>query len=159
MPMRAIRPRERSGFWFLGTEMRMLASGEQTGRALGLIERVAPPGFAAPPHIHHAEDEAFYVVSGSATFHCGEHAIEGGPGAFVWLPRDVPHWFEVHPGGPARLLQFNTPAGLERFFEEMGTPMSEPMTVPAAPPDIARLMSLAARYQIDLLPPPGEQAG
>lgn len=152
----AIHPPGRSGFWFLGTEMHMLATAGQTGRALGLIEQVAPPGFAAPPHIHHAEDEAFYVVSGSATFHCGERTIEGGPGAFVWLPRDVAHWFEVHPGGPARLLQFNTPAGLERFFEEMGTPMGELAAVPAAPPDMARL---AAKYRIDMLPGRGERAG
>lgn len=152
----AIRPPENPGFWFLGTEMRLLATGEQTGKSLGLIEQVAPPGFAAPPHVHHGEDEAFYVVSGSATFHCGEQTIEGGPGSFVWLPRDVAHWFEVHPGAPARLLQLNTPAGLERFFEELGTPMDEPGTMPA-PPDMAKLVSIAARYRIDLLGGPAGQ--
>jgi quercetin dioxygenase-like cupin family protein len=150
-----IRPRETSGFWFLGTEMRMLASGEQTGRALGLIEQVAPAGFAAPPHIHHGEDEAFYVVSGAATFHSGESVIEAEPGTFIWLPRDVAHWFEVASTGPARLLQFNTPGGLERFFEELGTPMTGSPRAPSAPPDMETLARMAARYRIDLLPSAG----
>ena len=140
-------------FWFLGTEMTMLASGAGTGGALGLIEQVAPAGFAAPPHIHHAEDEAFYVVSGSIEFHRGDEAINAGPGAFIWLPRDVPHWFAVDASTPAKLLQFNTPAGLERFFAEMGSPISG-STPPDSPPDMARLFELAAKYRRELLPPP-----
>ncbi len=140
-------------FWFLGTKMTMRASGASTGGALGLIEQVAPAGFAAPPHVHHGEDEGFYVVAGSLTFHCGASVIAAGPGAFVWLPRDQPHWFEVDAAGPATLLQLNTPAGLERFFAEMGTPVQDSAIAPAGEPDIGRLVSLAASYQVELLPP------
>ncbi len=134
-------------FRFLGTDMTMHAWGDLTGGALGLIEQVAPPGFAAPPHVHHAEDEAFYVVEGNVVFHRGEAAFAAAPGSFVWLPRDVAHWFEVGADGPARLLQFNTPAGLEQFFAELGTPPGEP----AAGPALERLVEAASRYRIELL--------
>jgi quercetin dioxygenase-like cupin family protein len=147
-------PGDAAAFWFLGTEMRMKAAAASTGNMLGLIEQVAPSGFAAPPHIHHAEDEAFYVLSGSVTFHRGESVVEAAPGAFIWLPRDQPHWFEVHAGGPARLLQLNMPAGLEQFFAEMGTPMNDAPAPPRGEPDMERLLGLAQKYRIDLLPPP-----
>ncbi len=141
-------------FWFLGTEMRMKAAASSTGGMLGLIEQVAPAGFAAPPHVHHAEDEAFYVLSGSVTFHRGESALDAAQGTFIWLPRDQPHWFEVSGSGPARLLQLNTPAGLEQFFAELGTPFLESPTPPTGEPDMGRLVALAEKYRIDLLPPP-----
>lgn len=137
-------------FRFLGTEMKLKASGASTGGALGLIEQRAPGGFAAPPHIHHGEDEAFYVLEGSVAFHFGEAVIEAGRGAFVWLLRNVAHWFEVAAGEPARLLQFNTPAGLEQFFIEMGTPPGEPDVIE---PDMRRLLALAQKYRLELLPP------
>ena len=55
--------------------------------------------------------------------------------------------------GPARLLQLNTPAGLEQFFAEMGTPMTESPVPPQGEPDMEHLLALARKYRIDLLPP------
>lgn len=135
-------------FVFLGSRMQLLAEGRMTGGQLGLIVQEAPPGFAAPPHVHRGEDEAFYVVSGDATFHVGGESVPAPAGAFVWLPRDVPHWFEVGPGG-AKVLQLNLPSRLERFFVELGSPVE----APAGPPDFDRLAEAAARYGIEMLPP------
>lgn len=132
-------------FEFLGTRMRLHASQNQTAGRLGAITQDAPAGFTAPPHVHHREDEAFYVISGNVTFHRGERVIEAGPGAFVWLPRDVPHWFRVANEVPAKLLQLNAPAGLERFFIDVAS-------APATPPDIEWLAATAARFGIELLP-------
>ncbi len=138
-------------FRFLRTQMALHADAAATEGQLGLIEQVAPAGFAAPPHIHHGEDEAFFVVAGSARFHRGSESIDAGAGSFIWLPRDVPHWFEVGVAGPATLLQLNTPAGLERFFVELGTAELEPEA--EGPLDAARLLDVAARYNIEMLPP------
>jgi uncharacterized cupin superfamily protein len=146
----ALRSEEGERFGFLGTRMTLKAAG--AGAGFGLIEQVAPPGFAAPPHIHHAEDEAFYVLDGEATFTCGEQTWPASSGSFVFLPRGVAHHFSVGGDQPARLLQFNLPAGLERFFVEAGVPIG---AAEAGPPDIARLAALAERYRIALLGPPG----
>src|SRR5262245_20253444 len=42
----------------------LLATAEQTGGALGLVRQTVAPNSGPPAHIHHAEDEFFYVVSG-----------------------------------------------------------------------------------------------
>jgi quercetin dioxygenase-like cupin family protein len=140
--------------WFLGTLMTLKASGKQTGDAYGLIEQVLPPEFATPLHVHHSEDEAFYLLEGEATFTCGDKAMKASAGSYIFFPRDIPHWFCVTGNQPARLLQFNFPAGLENFFVEVGEPAPS-LTLPSAgPPDIGKLVSIAAKYQMEILGPP-----
>jgi len=138
--------------WFLGTRMTVKATGATTGGALGLIEQELPPGFAAPPHVHHAEDEAFYVLEGELTVTHGDQAVPAPAGTFVFLPRGVPHAFRVG-AAPTRLLQLNTPAGLERFFAEAGEPAMEPGLPPPGAPDVGKMLALAPEYQVEILSP------
>jgi quercetin dioxygenase-like cupin family protein len=138
----------------LGSLMSLKASGEQTGGAFGLIEQVLPPGFAPPLHIHHHEDEAFYLLEGEMSFTCGDQTIRAKPGSFIFFPRDIPHWFRVEGTKSARLLQLNTPAGLERFFVEAGKPAKELVLPPAELPDLEKLVSIAAKYNLEILGPP-----
>lgn len=145
---------EGEAFSFLGTRMTLKATADTTGGAFGLIEQLAPAGFATPPHIHHAEDEAFYLLGGDITFVSGELTIPAHAGSFVWLPRGVMHSFRVEGDQPAHLLQWNTPAGLERFFLEMGEPLTDLTSLAGAPPDVEKLLQLASRYQVELLGPP-----
>ena len=74
----------------MGVPTRVLATAEQTGGAFGLIEHVIPAGDESPWHVHHAEDESFYVVEGHMTFLCGEQRVQAGPGTFVYGPREIP---------------------------------------------------------------------
>jgi mannose-6-phosphate isomerase-like protein (cupin superfamily) len=141
-------------FWFLGSRMEVKATAADTGGLFGLIDQSdAPPGFVAPPHVHHAEDEAFYILEGQITVHRGDEVFSAAAGTFVWLPRDIPHWFQVAGTAPCRLLQWTFPGGLERFFVEMGHPITDPTTPPDGPPDVARLLDLAARYHVEILSP------
>ena len=73
----------------MGVPTRVLATAEQTGGAFGLIEHVIPAGDESPWHVHHAEDESFYVVEGHMTFLCGEQRVQAGPGTFVYGPREI----------------------------------------------------------------------
>jgi len=140
--------------WFLGNVLtRVKATGEQTGGAYGLIDQVVPAGFASPWHVHHAEDETFYVLEGTLTFLCGETRVVGGLGTFVYGPRGVPHGFRTAVDAPARLLVLNTPAGFERFVMEMSEPATDVSSPPTALPDMERLMAVAARYDIAILGP------
>ncbi|HET9494740.1 MAG TPA: quercetin 2,3-dioxygenase [Chloroflexia bacterium] len=141
---------EGQAVWFLGTRMVVKATGDTTRGAFGLIEQELPPGFATPAHVHHGEDEPFYVLQGEITFHAGEKSLVAGPGSFVFLPRGVAHRFEVTGSGPARLLQFNLPAGLEQFFVDAG----DSAVGDAPPPDLGRVLALAGKYQFEILGPP-----
>lgn len=145
---------EGTSVWFLGTLMTVKATGETTSQGFALIEQVLPAGFAPPPHIHHREDEAFYLLEGSITFTCGDRTFNATPGSFVYLPRGIVHGFTVAADQPARLLQINTPTGLEHFFVEMGEPAQALTLPPPGPPDVEKLLGLAPKYHFEILGPP-----
>jgi mannose-6-phosphate isomerase-like protein (cupin superfamily) len=91
------------------------ASVASTGGALTLIESRTTGG--APMHVHSREDECFYVLEGTIVVHCGEDEYEAGPGSFVFLPRGVPHDWDVR-GEVATVLIVGVPGGLEGFLSE-----------------------------------------
>src|SRR2546421_232795 len=64
----------------------------------------------APRHVHHADDEAWYVLEGRLRFRFGEDTFEAGPGDAVLAPKGVPHAYgNARKGEPARYLLVMTP--------------------------------------------------
>jgi quercetin dioxygenase-like cupin family protein len=49
----------------------------------GLMEMVAPTGREPSRHLHHTDDEGFYVLEGNVTFYVGEETYEASPGTFT----------------------------------------------------------------------------
>ena len=139
--------------WFLNGLMITKATGEQTGGAFSLIDNVAPSGGESPYHVHHNEDEAWYVLEGELTVYVGDEKIKAEPGTWVYGPRGVPHGFRIGGDSPARFLLLYTPAGFEQFFVEAGEPARELTLPPEEPPNIERLMSVAPKYDIEMLGP------
>jgi quercetin dioxygenase-like cupin family protein len=129
--------------YFLGLPTLLRATAETTNGAFGLVEQALPPGFASPYHTHHLEDEAFYVLEGEMAFVCGGQWTVAKAGTYVFGPREIPHGFKVVGDAPARLLLLCTPGGFEQFVMDMSEPAP-------APPDMAKLMAVAARYKIDI---------
>ena len=137
-------PGEGEAWWWFGGLATIKATGEQTGGRYSLVEILVPEGEGVL-HVHHFEDEGFYILEGEMTFYVGEQTIKAQPGSFLFGPKDVPHAFTVD-SGPARLLFIFTPAGLEGGIREMGEParsLSIPPQ-PEAPPDDAEMERLAA---------------
>lgn len=145
---------EGESIWFLGTLVTVKASEATTHGEFGLIEQLLPPGFAPPLHVHHNEDEAFFVLEGEITFHCGDQTMKATSGGYVFFPRHIPHWFLVEGDKPARLLQLNTPAGFEQFMVEIGEPAQALNLPPAGEPDVGKMMTLAPKYNLEILGPP-----
>ena len=152
-----LAPADGRALWFLGTLMTVKAGGKETDGSFTLIEQLLPPGFAPPPHIHHSDDEAFYVLDGCLRVSCGDQTWTSGAGSFVFLPRDIAHWFTVDSSGPARLLQLTVPAGFEAFAEEVGEPAPEPVLPLPATPNLEKLVAAARKYGYEILttPAPG----
>jgi quercetin dioxygenase-like cupin family protein len=148
---------EGTPIWFLGTLQTYKAVGEHTGNAFTLVECLMPPGFGPPPHIHHHEEEAFYLLEGELTVSCGDRVWRVTPGSFVFLPRGIKHSFTVEGATPAKMLQITSPAGFEHFASEMGEPAHAPVLPPPGPPDVEKLLSLAAKYDMDIQAPPSAQ--
>jgi mannose-6-phosphate isomerase-like protein (cupin superfamily) len=150
----ALGPDEGDALWFFGNLVTIKAGMDDTAGAYTLAEFLNPPGFAAPLHVHHVEDEAFYILDGHAEVYCGERVFIGGPGAFVFLPRAVPHWFQVAAGAPLRCLVLTAPAQFERYMAEVGEPARARELPPPGPPDMARAAAAGERFGIEVLGPP-----
>jgi mannose-6-phosphate isomerase-like protein (cupin superfamily) len=58
----------------------------------------------APAHIHHADDECWYVLEGRLGFTLGGEEIEADPGDAVFVPAGTPHAYWNANDGPTRYL-------------------------------------------------------
>jgi quercetin dioxygenase-like cupin family protein len=99
-----------------GGTVRIIATGAQTGNALGIIEMTLPPGGGSQMHIHHNEDEALYILEGELLFVAGDTRIEAEPGTFIYGPRNITHGLRVVGSEPARFVESFLPAGLEKLL-------------------------------------------
>lgn len=142
--------------WVLGDLYEIKAAGGDTHGAYTLIEVTGNPGLPGPPpHVHHNEDEAFYVLEGEVELTVEGAVSTAGPGSFVNLPRGTAHAFRNAGEKAVRLLALITPAGLENFFEEIGEQVTDLSSPPAGPPNVEKILNTAPRYGVEILPPPG----
>ena len=140
--------------WWLGGLATIKATGKQTGGRYTLVEVLDPEG-EGPLHVHHREDEGFWVLEGELTFEIGEETIKASPGSFVFGPKDVPHRYTVE-SGPARLLYILSPSGFEEFIYATSEPAEKRAlpSQPEGPPseaEMVQLRALARQYGGELL--------
>ena len=124
---------------FLGARARVLDEG--------LVEMTEVPAGDMPPlHVHHDDDEGFYVLAGEVTLFTPGHQVTLRPGDFLLAPRGVPHTYRVSDGGPAAWICTSQPARLGPFVREVASLERK---------DPAALGEVAARYGVEILGPPG----
>jgi quercetin dioxygenase-like cupin family protein len=141
--------------WYSGHLLTFLATGKDTQGRFALIEIVGRRGNVPPPHIHHREDETFYILEGEMTASVGGQTIKGTPGTMIFLPRNVLHSFEVE-SEQLRMLVLLTPAGLEGYFKECGVPapsMTLPPAVEVPYSEIQKLLDVGAKYGLEFILP------
>jgi quercetin dioxygenase-like cupin family protein len=153
----ALQPDEGEALWFMGMLTTIKASKEGTGGKVAVIEHTSPYNSGSPLHVHHHEDEWFYVLEGELTIWVEGQVIRAPAGSFVFGPKDTPHTFTVSSPEGARFLLVTEPAGFESFMRSGAEP-ARTLTLPPSssePPDPERLGALAAEYGIEILGPPG----
>ncbi|HEY2437207.1 MAG TPA: cupin domain-containing protein [Solirubrobacteraceae bacterium] len=77
----------------------------------------------APLHVHHSDDEAWYVLEGTLRVRVGDDVFEAGPGSAVLAPKGTPHSYgNARQGTTARYLLVMTPRlrALVRALHEPG---------------------------------------
>ena len=70
-----------------------LATTEETDGAYFVLEGMVPPDAGPPPHIHHDQDESFYVVEGQLEIMVDGEVREAKAGDFVHVSKGSPHSF------------------------------------------------------------------
>lgn len=136
-------------------EVTFLMTGEQTGGAFFMAQAWVPPGAGNPPHIHHREEETFYLQEGTLTVQVGGKTMTASPGDVVCLPRGVAHSFQNTGNVDAKFLVVASPAGLEKFFEEGFYPVEDRSAAmpPMTEEFMARLIPAAIKCDLEFLPP------
>lgn len=74
-----------------------------------------PPRYIAPFHIHHEDDEAWYVVEGRLIVRMGEEDYSVPAGGAVLVPRGTPHTYWNPNPDPTRYVLVMTPR-IERLI-------------------------------------------
>jgi quercetin dioxygenase-like cupin family protein len=138
-----------------GDRLVILLSGEDTQLQYTVMEASVPPGAGPPPHLHHYEDETFLVLSGEITFYLADQVIPMKKGEFIFAPRGVSHHFKNTSAETAVLLETASPAGIERFFEAVGRPLTtrQDSPFPVTADDISQMQAIAPKFGIKILPP------
>ena len=145
--------------WLLGMLITFKAVSEETGGEYSLYELTVPPQLGAPPHIHHRETEAYYVLDGEVEFLKGERTVRAGVGQFVHVPKGMVHAFTNAGQESARFLGIVTPGGLhEKLLSNLGE-QAKTETLPGAPegpPDAGKFAAIMREYDSEVLPPSGQ---
>ena len=148
----ALTSGEGKKYWFLGSLMEVKVTGEETNGAFSLLEFNDAPDSSTPLHIHHDEDEYFYVLEGEATFTIGEKTILAKPGTFLFAPRDIAHMYKIEGSKPAKIIMMLVPAGLEKLFIDHSAPATEYKLPPEdVETDMEKLFADAPNYGIEIL--------
>ena len=129
----------------------------QSGGIVGLFESTVPSQGGPPVHVHHNEDEVIHVIDGTYEFWLDGQITPVAAGASIFLPRGVPHTFQVA-SERARWFGIGMPAGLDEWFFATGVPAQAPTLPPPpdGPPDVAAIVASLRAYGTETLgPPPG----
>lgn len=138
--------------WWFGTLAVIKTTAADTGGRLTIIDVTNPPGFEAPLHVHHRDDEGFWILEGSATIEVGDTTIEVSAGDYAFGPRDIPHRYTAGESG-CRMLFIMVPGGMEGVVRATSEPAAS-RTLPPPPdeePDMDAIKAIVKEHGYELL--------
>jgi len=144
---RVISPKDGKAGFLGSIGVRFMIDGADAAERFSLVEHpMSPRALAAPLHRHTREDEYSYVLEGRMGALLGDEVLVAGPGDLVFKPRNQWHTFWNAGDEPTRILEIISPAGFERFFEEL---VDMGGVLKAQPEQLAEL---CARYGLEMQP-------
>jgi quercetin dioxygenase-like cupin family protein len=150
----AVRSDEGEARWWFGGLAVIKATAADTGGQMTIVEVTEPAGLEAPLHVHHRDDEGFWILEGDATFQVGDMTIEASAGDYVFGPRGIPHRYTVGDGG-CRMLFILVPGGIEDVMRKTSEPARShtlpPPSEEPTPEEIEHVKALVARHGYELL--------
>jgi quercetin dioxygenase-like cupin family protein len=133
----------------LGEPCLVKLAGADTNNAFAVVHLTVPKLAGPPLHRHSKEDEWFYVLDGEITCEVDGKRFTAAAGASAFAPRGTVHAYQNFADQAAHILVIVSPAGLDRFFEDVST-----MNKGLSQPDFARVEQLMQSYGMELLGPP-----
>lgn len=135
-------------------DMAVLSRGDGPGEDHDILEFTVPtePG-AVPLHVHHDNDEGFYVLEGELLFQIGDSHYRLTAGSYAYGPRGVPHAYRNIGDGSARMLVIYTPGNFVTMTEEIEDLGPLDMEDESA---LERVVPILESYGIEMVGPPLE---
>ena len=112
-----------------GGVFHFLSMGHETNGNQSLMKITVQRGAEPPAHTHSREDEAYFILAGSITYTIWEDIITVNEGEYVYLPKNVPHKFELV-SEKAEVLMLISPAGLDQWFWDNSAPAPDGKALP-----------------------------
>ena len=99
-----------------------VGTGDTQGALFAMQQHSTKPG-GPPLHLHHEQDEFWYVISGEYIFQVGSERYRAQAGDCLLGPRGLPHAYAFAGPSNGRILIAFTPAGkIQEYFERPRTP-------------------------------------
>jgi mannose-6-phosphate isomerase-like protein (cupin superfamily) len=120
--------------WYLSSNLyTTLAAGRETENRFNAFDFQVTVGGGPLPHTHRNEWETFFILEGAVNFTIG---VDDNPpynyvttpvaaGSVVYGPQGPVHGFVNSTGSPARIFSFSMPAGLDEFFHNSGSAVTD----------------------------------
>jgi quercetin dioxygenase-like cupin family protein len=149
-------PRLGQPLWFLHNLSTILVDGQESDGRFSLVEVTGAPGDMPPLHIHHEEDETFYVLDGELELHiAGRDPVAVPEGEAAFAPRGVAHVYRVVSAQPSHRLVASNGKIFARLVRDTAVPATS-ATLPVDPQfDPKEIAAVSARHGIEILGPPG----
>lgn len=122
------------------------AVGEQTGGVFDFFEGTMAPKAGPPEHIHHQNDESFYILEGEFLIKIGDRLLKATPGTFCFVPRGTAHTWQNVGAQPGRMLALCIPGGMDGFFRELSQVSSLL--------DMSQVLPINEKYHSEVVGPP-----
>ena len=134
----------------MGGRFECKVSAKDTGGDLCIYDTFRDAKGGPALHVHHSQDEWFYVIRGEFLFRVGEEMLHLHPGDSAFAPRKLPHAFAKVDEVPGQMLIVWQPAGsMEDFFYQMSKMGKD---IPANQEVV--LKKLAETHGMEVLGPP-----
>jgi quercetin dioxygenase-like cupin family protein len=135
-----------------GTIVTIKATARETAGRYTLLEILDSPGTIVPLHIHHGEDETFYVLQGSIRIRVDSDVFDADVGSLVVVPKGVPHGWAVTSSEPLRCLLLFSPGGFEDYVRETSEPIGD--HVVGNPSVVESFQRHASQYGLEVVGTP-----
>jgi quercetin dioxygenase-like cupin family protein len=138
-------------FWGPGDRYTFLVTSEESAGSMFALDCLVGAGGGPPPHRHLAEDELFTILAGAIEFTTGDETRTVRAGESVFVPRGTRHAYVNAGDADARMVAVYSPAGMEGWFREVCTPVTDASAAPppVTPELIARMMEAGPRHSVE----------
>jgi quercetin dioxygenase-like cupin family protein len=134
---------------------------EGTDADLSVVEFTGARSFGPPLHTHREEDELFVVLEGEIAFMTDPADtgtdLRASAGGIVFLPKGVPHTFQIRSDTARWVCVTGSGSGHPRFDQmvaALGEPTDSPTLPEPGPIDPGQVAAVCAAHGIDIVGPP-----